>query len=154
MSIKTGPLEFTPFREDSGIFRRFASLVDRWLQTFRNIVMPPSPRCFNLALEDEDTAILETTGTAHPRTSRRSHSRRLLSNTALRGNSFTGSKQLTAWHHTHSLTHTRTYTYTHTHIHSPHTHAHTLTRTHSYTTHTHTHTHTTPTVPSLRKRTN
>jgi hypothetical protein len=78
MSLKTGPMQFTPFPEDSGIFGRFVSLGDRWLQTFRNIVMPPSPRCFDLTIEDEDTAIFETSGTTHPRTSRRSHSRRLI----------------------------------------------------------------------------
>lgn len=103
MSLKTDPMPSTPFPEDSGILGRHVSLVDRWFPTFRNIVMLSSSRCFDLTLEDEGTATFETSGTTHPRTSRPSNSRRRNAQLhVLRGNPFTGSKQLTAWSHTHT----------------------------------------------------
>jgi hypothetical protein len=75
ISLKTGPLPFTAFPEDSSILGRYVSLVDRWFPTFRNIVMPSYSRCFDLTLADDGTATFETSVTTHPRTSRRSHSR-------------------------------------------------------------------------------
>jgi len=72
LSLKTDPLHFLGIP----VFLDVMCLVDGWFPTFRNIVMPSSSRCFELTLEDEGTATFETSGTTHPRTSRRSHSRR------------------------------------------------------------------------------